>query len=650
MGLCRLDAVDGGWETGHEYQQRCPDLPADRFMQVTDVLLEKPNLNSTHLFRADILHDSASRLRTAGEKERQCEYARVVEDGHNEQREHGATPDHPLPGHTVALAPEMQNAALERSVLRRLIPRKPQLDRALLQWCYIYRLACGTGTATTSGFIVVYVPDVPCEADMPWYHPPVKALAYLYEDKADGVTLSVHFLPFTSPAGPLSSRLHRTMVSLLQTFLRLSKIPAPEHGPNGDSHAHAGRGGPWSSDHLPMTPSALKDTILPQHIVQDTYSRLKQQYAPDLISRWVEKTEPSKHVFEDLSIAAFVIELWKHMYGTKEAFPGFVDIACGNGVLSYVLIKEGYRGRGFDARRRKTWDVLDMDDALDEMICVPQPFLLDHHQSEETAIDALPDPRIHNGIFPPGTFIISNHADELTPWTPLLATLSSPTCPLPFLAIPCCSHALSGAKHRYLPKDILSTSTNAANTTNASTNTTEEAAKEEPDPQPAKGDLLALRRAKAQASSHADDKSTYACLTRKVVSLAEESGSDIELTLMRIPSTRNIGVVGNRKTRMMTKRSTTATPSPTVAGLQSPSPRSWSGVEDGLEALSVRTSDDEKNRITTEVHVLVDRECAMSGGRREAAKTWIERARKLQVGGGRGKVNLGGERGQSGHA
>ncbi len=39
----------------------------------------------------------------------------------------------------------------------------------------------------------------------------------------------------------------------------------------------------------------------------------------------------------------------------------------------------------------------------------------------------------------------------------------------------------------------------------------------------------------------------YACLTRKVVALAEEIGFDVELTLMRIPSTRNIGIVGNRK-------------------------------------------------------------------------------------------------------
>jgi len=580
MGISILKSTTGHWETAEAYQQECGNLSREKFMRVTNLLLECPNLNSTHLFRADILHDSAQILKTVAEKERQCDYLNGNENG---------DPDDASGTRLVVFdAPQVEGATLMRRILRRLIPRKPQLDRPLEQWCYIYELQ--ESPEVKSGYVVVYVPDVQGEAVMPWYHPPVKALAYLYEQAEDHRTLSTHFLPFDQNPGAVPERLHRTFISLLQTFLRLAKGPNPDQQLDG-ANKHNTEANPTG---LSMAPSALKDTILPQHIVQNTYTRLKQQYAQDLISRWTEKTEPSRHVFEDLSIAAFVIELWKQMY-TPDNFPGFIDIACGNGVLSYILVKEGYHGRGFDARRRKTWEALEMDPYLDEMICVPQPFL-DVPTSDTDSI--IPEAHIHSGLFKPGTFIISNHADELTPWTPILAALACPQNPLPFLAIPCCSHALSGAKHRYSPKDIRNTIIND---------------KEE---QPASGDLKALRAAKAKAANHADDKSMYACLTRKVVAIAEEIGFDVELTLMRIPSTRNIGIVGNRKKAAATSKG--------------------ADPNEQVEALSVNDSG-----IIEKVHELVARECAISGGLPEAAKTWIERAQKLQTGGGRGKVNLG---------
>ncbi|KAL2393234.1 tRNA (uracil-O(2)-)-methyltransferase [Exophiala dermatitidis] len=654
-----LKSEAGHWCTGSEYQQDCPWLTGDKFMQVTDLLLENPNLNSTHLFRADILYDSAGILQTVHDRERQCGFT----NGESESLDAESAHEHEVVQVDVgvdidAQAPKLEGAVLKRRVLRRLIPRKPQLDRALDQWCYIYhrhqRLAeSGAGdeaqkrhSAATvrSDMIVVYVPLVDSEADMPWYHPPVQALAYLYEHTSPGTDnnatarLSVHFLPFKSsranknPTGPttttttttdaLPPRLHRTIISLLRTFLRLAKNPAPEkHGPISEPDGNVSVSIPLSAVDASLAPSALKDTILPQHVVQNTYTRLKQEYAPDLISRWVESTEPSKHVFEDLSIAAFVIELWKQMYPESTKFPGFVDLACGNGVLTYILVKEGYRGRGFDARRRKTWQVLGIDEFLDEMICVPEPFLEQYNyyntaatntndnvnDSDRTAAvdNLLSNTKVHNGIFEPGTFIISNHADELTPWTPLLAALSDPQNPLPFLSIPCCSHALSGAKHRYWPSEIRpGPSTQLPNDGDA-------------EPQPETGDLKALRAAKVKAANHTDDKSMYACLTRKTVALAEEVGFQVELTLMRLPSTRNIGIVGNRRR---------------AAAATTPTPSS-----------SSETSNSNANALRSKISALLERECAMSGGVGEAAKTWIERAQKLQGGVGRGKVNLRGQ-------
>jgi tRNASer (uridine44-2'-O)-methyltransferase len=578
MPVSSLKTADGPWQTAPEYQSPC-DFSQEQFLQVTNLLLENPNLNSTHLFRADVLYDSAHQLRTVHEKERDCQ----LED------KHGSRPEQQV---NLAEAPCVDNAILQRRVLRRLIPRKPQLDRTLEQWCYIYDLA---ENPDITGNVVIYVPHVQSEADIPWYHPPVKSLAYLHEH---GNRLSVHFLTFLHH-DKTQPRLHRTMLSLLQTCLRLAKTP--------------------KQDGAQLTPSSLKDTIVPQSVVQDTYSRLKQKYAQDLISRWVEKTEPAKHVFEDISIAAFLIELWKQMYPRDGTFPGFIDIACGNGVLTYLLTKEGYHGRGFDARKRITWKALDMEDYLDEMVCIPQPFL--DHAPSELSVDYLHKTgmKIHNGLFnggfngllsglfKPGTFVVSNHADELTPWTPILAALSSPESPLPFLAIPCCSHALSGAKHRYSPKDIAS-STTAINGTEA---------------QSATGDLKALRAAKLKAANHQDDKSMYACLTRKVIALAEEVDCDVELTLMRIPSTRNIGVVGNRRKTFaeVTTASGTAREQP------------HSRAESAARDLPIKDK----------VMELLVRECTMSGGLIEASRTWIERAQKLQKGQGRGKVNLGGK-------
>jgi len=190
------------------------------------------------------------------------------------------------------------------------------------------------------------------------------------------------------------------------------------------------------------------DTLLPQATVQNTYSRLKSKYAKSVITNWVEETDPSKHVFEDLAIAAFLIELWKDMYVGKE-FPGFVDIGCGNGLLVNILIEEGYTGWGFDARKRKSWSMFKakVQENLKVLVLIPA-MLQKGPGSDSTALTSPDKENTHDGIFRQGTFIISNHADELTPWTPILATVSK--CHS-FICLPCCSHNLTGARFRAPP-------------------------------------------------------------------------------------------------------------------------------------------------------------------------------------------------------
>jgi len=266
---------------------------------------------------------------------------------------------------------------------------------------------------------------------------------------------------------------------------------------------------------------------------------------------WVEVTDPGKHVFEDIGIAAYLIELWRDMYdystdpensdteikcetptGSKAPFPGFIDIGCGNGVLVNVLLMEGYKGQGFDARQRKTWQVFPshVQHKLHQRLLVPK--VLQDCSTERV------NPMWHDGIFEPGTFIISNHADELTAWTPLLAYLNRS----PFIAIPCCSHDLSGARFR-APPSTKSSQRNVpsipqqpisldATQSNCGVKVSQAA------------ETGSLKRTEAQRKA----PSAYSTLCSYVASLAEEVGFKAENDVLRIPSTRNNCIVGRSLT------------------------------------------------------------------------------------------------------
>lgn len=550
-----LATPEDSWLTASKYEQSVT-FPVAEFYSVANALLRCPNLLSTHLFRADILSDSTSGLETLEQKE----------------RKHHGTPSGNLASLPIddVQAPlealPLPGWRLERKLVRRLIPRNPQLDSSLVQTCHFYT---NTGSHDEKHHLLAFLPHVISADKFPFYHPPVRSFAYLYSECANRDarnSLSIHVLPFdVRKFSSLPTRYARMFESSLSTFSRLGHFSPDNRNPDS---------------RIP------RDNLLPQHIVQNTYTQLKQKYASNLIENWVEKTEPSKHVFEDLSIAAFLIELWRQMYSEETSlvgtripdgrFPGFVDVACGNGVLVFVLIEEGYRGWGFDARPRKTWSMFPkhVQEALHNTVCIPRPFL----ERGPTADSVV---QIHDGIFAKGTFIISNHADELTPWTPILAALSDPENPLPFLAIPCCSHALDGTRHRY----------NSAKAT-ASRPDEDEVIEVK---QPQFGDLRAMRQAKQQQNS--PSASAYASLTQYVADLAAELGYQLDRTLMRIPSTRNIGLIG-RHLRGLTRN--------------------------------------ENEHGSQHVLDIVERECGRKGGIDLAARTWIGRSTNLHMGKGHG--------------
>lgn len=427
------------------FQNPCTFGP-DVFSKVMMNFIRNPNLNSSWLFRADILLE--------------------------QNTSQGRPPDP-----TTSLEPIMvhfQGFEIDKILIRKLIPRNTLRDKPLDQTCLIYHTS-GPGEVRRS--LVVYKPHLTSPSDMPFYHPSVQGLALLHDwnpDKDEG-TISIHYHFFDDDHSP-SLKLVRTGLNLLSLLHK--------HG-EGSKAGYVKR--------------VQHDTVVPQVELQTTYAKLKKKYARRLMETWAEVTDPSKHVFEDLGIAAFLIELWRQMYGTSE-FPGFVDIGCGNGLLVHILREEGYHGWGFDARQRKSWENYNTNiGASKEGMSLRQHVLLPSVIQAETTqgLEASEDGEmIHNGLFPKGTFIVSNHADELTPWTPVLAAVSE----CPFIMIPCCSHDLSGARFRA--------------------------------PAP-----------KVKGKS----PSAYSSLVEWVTIIARDCGWELEKEMLRIPSTRNTGLVGRKR-------------------------------------------------------------------------------------------------------
>lgn len=518
------EQTDKTWEP--MLQSTCTFEP-EAFLRVMQNLIKNPNIMSTHLFRADILYDS--------QNDQSIIAGPGGDDDFSDYTKHMKKELRPL----YAVVPGYE---WQQTYVRQLVPRNRQLDRDLVQSCHFY----SKRTEGAVSNLIVYVPHVGDAEDMPWYHPKVTQVAFLHEheparansDRASRGTLSVHFRRF--PDYPLDQRIQRTALQLLNKIHKHAR---------GLQAGYVKRG--------------RHDQMVPQQRFQETYARLKAKYAKKLIQDWVEETDPSKHVFEDLGIAAFLIELWADMYdcggetgsqgetdssgetaaretrSSKPKFPGFVDIGCGNGLLISILAQEGYRGWGFDARKRRTWQTFppEVRDSVKEMVLVPGVFEASDDTLDDGKQDVLQDRAFHSGIFdsvsqdgrsePP--FIVSNHADELTPWTPLLAYLNGSS----FIAIPCCSHNLAGARFR---------------AGSQKTYNDRDADKEKQKEQGSQNELRNHQAAETgslkKPPAAKKMPSAYASLCDYVSGLANEVGFTVEKEMLRIPSTRNACILG----------------------------------------------------------------------------------------------------------
>ncbi|XP_035226842.1 probable tRNA (uracil-O(2)-)-methyltransferase, partial [Stegodyphus dumicola] len=184
----------------------------------------------------------------------------------------------------------------------------------------------------------------------------------------------------------------------------------------------------WSQN-LPDNAILPSLTLVSAKKFNSYYQFLKRKYGKKYIEMWPECSDPLKYVYEDLSIAAYLMTTWEQErerlnLSKKQTF---VDLGCGNGLLVSILSSEGYKGIGIDVRKRKIWDLYGSSTVLIEKAVEPSDQLL----------------------FPEYDWIIGNHSDELTPWIPVIAARSSYN--MRVFLLPCCCYTFNGKYERHFP-------------------------------------------------------------------------------------------------------------------------------------------------------------------------------------------------------
>lgn len=462
------------------------EFDSTHYERAMNNIIKQPNINSTVIMRADILKENifdsekGDTMFVSKQLTKLPEFPDLQDSDNVEQKllyryyDDVELRNIPLENSEIEFNPKCE-------IVRRMIPRNPYKDYIINQTSVIL---CDE---TQSSFLVVYIPHINTVEETPFYLPQVHGIAILYHQNQ----LSIHYLPFEYQ-DPLQSQKIRDLdpgERCIRIAMRL--IQTSQKHSQGTKDGYEKR--------------VVHDVVVPKEAFQNRYISLKKKYSSSLVNQWTEKTDPKKHVFEDLAIAAFLIELW-HIKYNNQGFE-FMDIGCGNGLLVYILHLEGYKGKGIDARARKSWSTYPQatQDQLFEKIIIPQILLQSTENTKEKYFQ-IPDindsslmtyhssSKLMNSDFVcttnefgDNTFIIGNHSDELTCWIPLLG--------YPFLVIPCCSHALSGAKKRY-------------------------------------------------TSNKNSKLSTYAALVDHVEDLSKQMGWIVEKESLRIPSTRNAAVIG----------------------------------------------------------------------------------------------------------
>lgn len=152
----------------------------------------------------------------------------------------------PLPLKEVSTDTEGTRLGLELSdqVRVRLMPKQPGRDAKLEQQCLFFRTSSdqshNAATEARSRALMVYAPEVKDPAELPFYYPPVKRLAYLWEEVADpndapaeGIDvdeavvrgrISIAYLPWPTKLNQALARMH---IRPLKTPRKRSPLAGP---------------------------------------------------------------------------------------------------------------------------------------------------------------------------------------------------------------------------------------------------------------------------------------------------------------------------------------------------------------------------------------------------------------------------------------
>ncbi|KAK6198865.1 uracil-O(2)--methyltransferase [Scheffersomyces amazonensis] len=476
------------------------EFEGQHFETAMSNLIKQPNINSTVIMRADILKENiydpekgdtmfVSKLINQIPEFPSSDESTILKRDLTDVELRSI----PLDNSKIQLQPKFE-------IIRRIIPRNPFKDYIINQTCLVLTDDNTTNSSSNNNndtILVVYIPHISSKDEIPFYLPEVYGVGILYHKKS----LSIHYLPFGYKQSDIEYNLVKNWDPTnrsIRIALRLLETSA-KHS-NGVMAGYEKR--------------VNHDMVVPKIAFQNRYISLKKKYSSNLVNSWIESTDPKKHVFEDLAIAAFLIEFWASLYKSKEDFE-FRDLGCGNGLLVYILNNEGYKGIGIDARARKSWTTYpeEVQKNLKEQVIIPSILLKPHpavakmapHIKDNGRYFQIPDsPSYYSSAnllasekvctlddFPKNTFIIGNHSDELTCWIPLLG--------FPYMVIPCCSHSVSGAKVRYNPR------------------------------------------------KSATQNSTYSSLVDHVEDLSITMGWDAKKEMLRIPSTRNAAIIGSKR-------------------------------------------------------------------------------------------------------
>lgn len=282
-----------------------------------------------------------------------------------------------------------------------------------------FSLATGRHTAVFALVVpeAALVDDNPRALTMwPFQYPKTRAVAVSYEASASGGggKLRYSVLPLevgVSAEGRDYEKMKTWASKSAMNFLNLARKRCNRWDPETGLSTYTKR--------------VVHDKYVDEELYRSHLHLMKQKYGLYWAKNWPEVTDPVKFVYEELSIAAYLVSLFE--IEQKETGRAdkvrFVDVGCGNGFLTYLLLSEGYSGSGIDLQKRGIWDIYP-----DNVTAC-----LKHEKIDPTTFQCKDV-----------DWIIGNHSDELTPWIPAIAARSlngdhdaSRATPR-FFILPCC--------------------------------------------------------------------------------------------------------------------------------------------------------------------------------------------------------------------